>query len=465
MKNIVIDTNVLLSDPTSLFKFEEHNITLPTTVLYELDNIKDRRDKEGVTKEAREAIKIIDTIIGGASPDLLQNGVEIVYPENMKTGAGKLSILSTNSDVIKKIVKDKGLDDSPDSQIIAATLFLQASNKDTTLVTQDVNMRLIASANGVCNVEGYKNEKALDDLELLSSGVFTIEHKNWEDFKWETDLSEELGQVYLISRKDIPDPYIGLNIFFSDDEKTLIGTVLSFTDETCSIQPKQNKELMSNDAWGIKPKNIEQALGLDALLDPSIDCAIIFGAAGTGKTILALASAIRQVIDDGRYDKIILTRAIANLDEEIGFTPGTETEKMMPWLGGFTDALEALHKSDAKDDTTSMTSTDYVEEKAAISYKSLNFFRGRSFADAICIIDESQNLTRHQVKSIVTRAGKNCKLVFLGNLAQIDKHYLSPLTSGLTHLVVEMKNYEDSRVLMLTANERSKLAEFGEAHL
>lgn len=465
MKNLVIDTNVLLSDPTCIFKFDEHRIYIPTYVLYELDNIKDRRDKAGVTKEAREAIKIISDIVEKKSSKEIQTGVPIIYPANFDNNGGTLAVIGSKKNEIEDIVKKTDLDDSPDSKIIACCLLLQEQKNDNVvLVTQDVNMRLIASSVGVQHVEGYKNEKALDDVDLLSSGVFQLEAKSWNDLVYASELDEELGSIMVMDSEQFNGANIGTFVLLSDEHLTIVGSIIKVEDDKVFIQSRNADEMAKRKAWGIIPRNKEQQLALDCLLDQNVDLVTLHGGAGTGKTLLALASAIEQVLEQKRYDKIILTRAIAHLDEEIGHLPGTEEEKMSSWLGGFVDAMEALHKNDEKSHT-GVSSERYVMEKANIQFKSLNFMRGRSLQDAICIIDESQNLTRHQIKSIVTRAGKNCKLVFLGNLAQIDKHYLTALSSGLTHLVVETARYEGARSLHLNEIERSRLAEFGESHL
>lgn len=464
MKNILIDTNVLLSDPTSIYKFDENAIFIPTTVLYELDNIKDRRDKAAVSREAREAIRIIEDIIDKKNPDEIRKGVPIKYPANHKNMGGTLAIIPDEQQHHLTLVKEAGMNDSPDARIIAAALHLQDVTKQpVTLVTQDINMRLIAASVGVEKVEGYRNEKALEDVELLSKGI-TVLDTTWGGDVINTDFDETFGTVYLIPIDAIEEPYVGLYVTLNDEDNTILGDVVKITNDTIIIRMKDSKEMSGKDMWGIKPKNAEQSIAADFLLDPEVDLAIIYGPAGTGKTILAMSAAIQGTLADKQYDKIILTRALSDLDQSIGYTPGTEEEKMKVWLGGFEDALEVIHKNDAKDANSKMTSSQYVAEKANIQFKSINFMRGRSLT-GIVIIDEAQNLTLHQVKSIVTRASANCKLIFLGNLSQIDSHWISPRSSGLTHLVVESKDYEGARAIYLSSNERSKLAAFGEQKL
>ncbi|MFQ3198687.1 MAG: PhoH-like ATPase, partial [Paraglaciecola sp.] len=217
----------------------------------------------------------------------------------------------------------------------------------------------------------------------------------------------------------------------------------------------------SSRAWGISPKNIGQAMAFHALLDPHIDLVILTGPAGSGKTLLALAAALEMVVEKNMYDKIIVTRSTPEIAESIGFLPGTEEEKMAPWLAAITDSLEVLHKHDEN----VKGSMSYIMEKANIQFKSVNFMRGRSIQNAIVILDESQNLTASQLKTIITRCGEGTKLICSGNLAQIDSNYLSAVTSGLTYIVEKFKNFSGSATINLDGVVRSRLAEFAEEQL
>jgi PhoH-like ATPase len=218
---------------------------------------------------------------------------------------------------------------------------------------------------------------------------------------------------------------------------------------------------MEVEAWGLKPRDLYQAMALNLLLDPQIHLVNLTGSAGSGKTILALAAAIEQTVATKLYRRIIVTRSTQGLDEDIGFLPGTEEEKMEPWLGAITDNLEALHL----EDENCRSSVEYVLDKVPLMFKSLNYIRGRSFQSSLIIIDESQNLTPHQIKTIVTRAGNGSKVICLGNLAQIDTPYLTPISSGLTYLTERFKGFQHGGNVLLQGVPRSILAAFAEEHL
>lgn len=202
-------------------------------------------------------------------------------------------------------------------------------------------------------------------------------------------------------------------------------------------------------------------MALQALLDPDIDLVILTGPAGCGKTLLAMAAALELVVERNRYDKVIVTRNTPEIAESIGFLPGTEEEKMMPWLAAITDTLEVLHKNDVNP-TGSM---NYIMEKANIQFKSINFMRGRSIQNSIVLLDECQNLTASQIKTMITRMGEGTKLICCGNLAQIDSNYLTAVTSGLTYIVERFKDFEGSANVYLNGVVRSRLAEYAEEHL
>ena len=232
-------------------------------------------------------------------------------------------------------------------------------------------------------------------------------------------------------------------------------------DDKVSILDLGRDRLLAKSAWGINAKNIYQGMAMDALLDPTIDLVILTGPAGSGKTLLALATALEQVIERGLYDKIIVTRSTPEIAESIGFLPGTEEEKMAPWLAAITDSLEVLHQQDE----SMHGSLNYIMDKANIQFKSVNFMRGRSIQNALVLLDECQNLTAAQLKTIITRCGEGTKLVCSGNLAQIDSNYLTAVTSGLTYIVERFKNFPGSATVNLNGVVRSRLASFAEENL
>ncbi len=206
---------------------------------------------------------------------------------------------------------------------------------------------------------------------------------------------------------------------------------------------------------------IYKCKAINALLDPKVNLVILTGLADTGETLLAVAAALELVIENKQYDKIIVTRNTPDIAENIGFLPGTEEEKMMPWLASVTDTLEVLHKND----NCSASSVNYIMDKANIQFKSVNFMRGRSIQNSFVLLDECQNLTASQLKTIITRCGEGTKIVCSGNLAQIDSNYLTPVTSGLTYIVERFKDFEGSANIYLNGVMRSRLAEFAEEHL
>ncbi|MEC9060375.1 MAG: PhoH family protein, partial [Pseudomonadota bacterium] len=262
-----------------------------------------------------------------------------------------------------------------------------------------------------------------------------------------------------IPKSMLPEAYV--NEFLLDETKQFAGLVEEITDDHLEVLDLGYERLMGRHAWGITPKNIGQAMALHALLDPHIDMVILTGPAGSGKTLLALAAALEMVVERNMYDKIIVTRSTPEIAESIGFLPGTEEEKMLPWLAAITDSLEVLHKHDEN----TKGSMNYIMEKANIQYKSVNFMRGRSIQNAIVILDESQNLTASQLKTIITRCGEGTKLIVGGNLAQIDSNYLSAVTSGLTYLVEKFKDFSGSATINLDGVVRSRLASFAEENL
>jgi PhoH-like ATPase len=253
---------------------------------------------------------------------------------------------------------------------------------------------------------------------------------------------------------------LNLNEFIID-EQGFIGRVSEINEDKIIIQDLSQQDLLNQEAWGLVPRDIYQALALNLLLDPEIHLVNLTGAAGSGKTILALAAAIEMTVASKKYKRIIATRSTQGLDEDIGFLPGSEREKMEPWLGAITDNLEALHE----DDENMHSSVDYILDKVPIQFKSMNYIRGRSFQHSLILIDECQNLTPHQVKTIVTRAGTGSKVICLGNLAQIDTPYLGPLSSGLTYMTERFKRFKHGGHIHLQGVPRSILAEYAEANL
>jgi PhoH-like ATPase len=456
-KIYVLDTNVLIHDPNSVINFDEHQVAIPITVLEELDKLKS--SKHTVSADCRQAIRRIDELIGDAPPDQVERGVPILRPDS-KQPKGSIAILMTDPD--KKITPlNPALpNDLNDNKIINLIVKLQSSapNTEYILVTKDINMRLKARGCGI-RAEDYQNDQLVSDIELLPAGFIQLEGSFWDRVDSVESVMEDKRAKHIIPRATL-DQEIYYNQFILD-EQGFIGKVVEISADHIGLKDLCHDMMMSQQAWGLSPRDIYQAMALNILLDPDIHLVTLTGSAGSGKTILALAAAIEQTLSIKRYKRIIVTRTIQGLDEDIGFLPGTEEEKMEPWLGAITDNLEALHDDDECRDG----SLDYLLQKVPIQFKSLNYMRGRSFQQSFILIDECQNLTPHQIKTIITRAGAGSKVICLGNLAQIDTAYMNPISSGLTYLTARFRQFPLGGTLQLQGVPRSQLAEYAEQYL
>ena len=451
----ILDTNILLHEPFAFLSFEEHDVVVPMTVLEELDSIKDRR--KDVSRDARVAIRALEDTLTDATPEQVLAGVKLPESDEQHP-SGCLSII--NDYALKQTAKTLSFNEN-DNRIINAAIQIQEQNpkKKVVLVTKDINMRLKAKGAGLAHVEDYRTDQLIDDIKFLTKGYHQFEGDFWQQIKDCDSESDGRFTTHYIDKAIVPLSY--MNEYLIDDNESFAGKVIGWNDEQVSILDLGHERLMGKSAWGIHPKNIYQGMAMDALLDPNIDLVILTGPAGCGKTLLALATALEQVVERGLYDKIIVTRSTPEIAESIGFLPGTEEEKMAPWLAAITDSLEVLHGQDE-----SMSgSLDYIMDKANIQFKSVNFMRGRSIQNSLVLLDECQNLTAAQLKTIITRCGEGTKLVCSGNLAQIDSNYLTAVTSGLTYIVERFKDFSGSATINLNGVVRSRLASFAEENL
>ena len=455
-KIYVLDTNVLLHDPTAITAFAEHQVVIPMTVLEELDHIKDRRDKS-VSREARIAIQLIDKVVGNASPQQIQKGVDIpgsnldenrlgalaIFPDQLIADDAEVPFLNTNED------------QANDNRIINVALRLSADNPGgfVCLVTKDINMRIKAKGSGLEYVEDYRHDRVLDDIDLLSTGYECFSGDFWSSIQQVDTVREESLTLHRIPRSELPDAYPNQFVY---DDQAFIAYVDHVDEDYVYLAVDSRDHLMNQRFWGLAPRNLEQAMAMRLLDSEDVDMTVLTGPAGSGKTLLALAYGLHAILEQRKYNKLIVARSTPPIAEEIGFLPGTEEEKMAPWLAAFDDNLEILHVFDAAVRTFVC---------ANIQFKSLNFMRGRSFNGAYIVIDEAQGLTQFQLKSIISRVGADSKLVVLGNLAQIDNKYISPLTSGLTYLVEKVKSYPHAGVMHVNGIVRSRLAAFAEENL
>jgi PhoH-like ATPase len=459
-KSYILDTNVLIHDPNSILNFEEHHVIIPMTVLEELDKLKSGH-KSGVASECRQAIRLIDQVLGAATVDEIEHGVPIRAP-GRKDSHGTLTVLLNRLENNVEEVLSNTLNDN---RIINSLLTLQRNNPDQhyVLVTKDINMRLKARSCGL-DAEDYHNDQLVSDIRQLNKGYHEVPGSFWDRVETVETKQTSRGVFHALSRAFLVDEVLGCELFpnqFVLDEQGFVGRVVEVSSHSVTLQDLPREQLMHQSAWGLKPINVHQAIALHLLLDPDVHIVNLTGAAGSGKTILALAASIEMVIGLKRYNKIIATRSTPPLAEEHGFLPGNEEEKMDPWLGAITDNIEALHLNDENP----MSSIQYVKERANIQFKALNYIRGRSFQKAIILIDECQNLTPHQMKAIITRAGEGSKVVCLGNLAQIDTPYLSATSSGLAYMAERFKGFGHGGSVHLNGVPRSVLAEFAEANL
>jgi len=459
-KTFVLDTNVLLHDPMSVFNFHEHAVVIPMTVLEELDDIKDR--KKNVAAEARSAIRMVDEVLGQSTPEAIAQGVEI--PVALKGDSGKLlGTLAIHRSPLADESKGR-LDDieSNDNRIINCALEIQNQDpaREVILVTKDINMRLKALGAGLNRVEDYRRDQLVSDVELLPSGHLELETEFWK-LVTDVDTWSEGSKTYHRVPRSVFTEEIYANQYVIDSTDEFAARISQIEDESVVLLDVGRHRLEDMEAWGIRPLNVYQGMAMHALLDTGLDLNLLIGAAGSGKTLLSLACALELVVEQKRYSKIVVTRSTPPVAEDIGFLPGTEEEKMMPWLAAIHDNLEALHEHDDNPEA----SMRFALEKGNIQFKSLNFIRGRSIQDAIILLDESQNLTPQQLKTIITRCGKGSKIVCLGNLAQIDSNYLTALTSGLTYVVERFKGWTGASTQHLEGVVRSRLASYAEQNL
>lgn len=456
-KTYVLDTNVLIHDPNSLLNFEEHRVTIPMTVLEELDRLK--TGKSNTAADCRAVIRLIDRILGQAAPAEVEAGIPIARGGDQTQGT--LTVLMPRAASGAAALPEH----LNDNRIINDVVAMKLADPDGcyVLVTKDINMRLKARACGI-DAEDYHNDQLVSDIRQLTRGYFQVSGSFWERVTEVETEQHGAETLHRLSRDLLVHEILGEEVYpnqFILDDQGFVGCIVDIGERVVTLRHHKADALMEQQAWGLKPLNLQQAVALQLLLDPDIHLVTLTGAAGSGKTILALAAAIEMTVEQRRFNKIIATRSTPPLAEEHGFLPGTEEEKMDPWLGAINDNIEALHLNDENP----AGSIQYVKERANIQFKALNYIRGRSFQKALILIDESQNLTPHQMKAIITRAGEGSKVVCLGNLAQIDTPYLSPTSSGLTYMTERFKRFVHGGSVQLQGVPRSLLAEYAETWL
>ena len=463
VKLFVLDTNVLMHDPMSLFRFEEHDVFLPMITLEELDGHK--KGMSEVARSVRQVSRELDALATFSSKDGSVDAADGIALN--KTGhrdaGGKLYFQTTLLDVTLPAGLPQG---KADNQILGVVQGLRAQEakaerpRDVVLVSKDINMRVKARALGL-PAEDYFNDKTLEDGDLLYTGVLALPQDFWERHGKTMESWQQGGFTYYrVSGPLVPQLLINLFVYLEvPGAAPLYARVTEITGKTAVLKTLRDYAHAKNAVWGVTARNREQNFALNLLMDPDCDFITLTGNAGTGKTLMTLAAALSQVLDDRRYTEIIVTRVTVPVGDDIGFLPGNEEEKMGPWMGALDDNLEVLARTDGGAGEWGRAATnDLVRSK--IKIKSLNFMRGRTFLNKFVLIDEAQNLTPKQMKTLITRAGPGTKIVCLGNLAQIDTPYLTEGSSGLTYAVDRFKGWPHGGHVTLARGERSRLADF-----
>ncbi|MCJ0825072.1 PhoH family protein [Luteimonas sp. 50] len=452
----VLDTNVLMHDPTALFKFEEHDVYLPMQVMEELDNAK--KGTSEASRNARQVSRFLNELIEAESSRDITDGLPLVQPKALQLrgaqSAGRLRFQTRDFDSGKRFGAV-----IPDNHILGAILALKEDEPTASVVfvSKDINLRIKASIAGIVN-EDYENDRALDDFSLLFTGATALPEDFWQRHGKDLRSWTEKGRTfYEIARAQDDDWHPNQFLYLPGDEEAELK-VARVGDDKVTLQIVDDFRHAQHAVWGINARNREQNFALNALMDPEIDFVTLLGTAGTGKTLLALAAGLAQTMDAQRYREIIMTRATVSVGEDIGFLPGTEEEKMTPWMGALTDNLEVLTHNQEGGSWGRAATNDLLASR--IKIRSLNFMRGRTFLSRYLILDEAQNLTPKQMKTLITRAGPGTKIVCLGNVEQIDTPYLTETTSGLTYAVDRFKHWPHSAHVTLRRGERSRLADY-----
>ena len=460
----VLDTNVLMHDPTAIFRFQEHDIFLPMVVLEELD-----RGKKGmseVARNVRQVSRFLDQLMTGSGKEEIDVGLPI-HPLRENLGGhvlpatGRLFFQTSPLDVrLASTLPGNNVDNT----ILGTAQALQERHPERTVivVSKDINLRIKAAVLGI-PAEDYSNDQVLDDVNLLYTGQTELPIYFWDSHDRTVEAwKEECLTYYKISGPDVADWYPNQSLYLQGDESFEAMEREKRSATSAIIELAEDYRPHRHNVWGITARNREQNFALNMLMDPDLDFVTLLGTAGTGKTLLALAAGLSQVLDRSIYREIIMTRVTVPVGEDIGFLPGTEEEKMTPWMGALMDNLEVLTQTEGGEWGRAATN-DLLRNRIRI--QSLNFMRGRTFLHKYIILDEAQNLTAKQMKTLITRAGPGTKIICLGNISQIDTPYLTETTSGLTYVVDRFKHWPHSGHITLIRGERSRLADFASEEL
>lgn len=457
----ILDTNVLVHDPAAFFRFHEHDVHIPIAVIEELDSLK--RGASDVARHARQASRYLDDLLvefqvrGKGS---LTDGIDL--SKYCPDAASDLK--PTGKLVIQSWDLAKGAKGGDNGVLAYAEWLRKSAGQATepsniTLISKDINLRIKAATIGF-SAEDYLYD-SVDEKEVpTENGYVRLPEDFWDRCGTNVNASHEDGfTVYRVRCDLVKEWHVNQFLEAPGRGGEPLHLIVTYIDgdeaaltETVNYRHKE--------IWGINARNDEQNYALNLLMDPDIDFVVLTGAAGTGKTLLALAAALEQTSAGANslFEEIIMTRVTIPLGEDIGFLPGTEEEKMTPWMGALKDNLEVLGAGAFKDKYERETTMEVMQKKIAI--RSINFMRGRTFFKRFVIVDEAQNLTPKQMKALLTRAGPGTKMVLLGDLEQIDTPYLDARSSGLAYVIQRMKGWEFGGHVALRRGERSRLAQF-----
>lgn len=462
-KLFVLDTNILMHDPSAMYRFEEHDIYIPMVVLEELDNHKTGMSE--LARNVRQTNRMLVELMNSASHAQIVEGLVIpAYgAQTSAEGRGRLFFQTDEFDC-KNIFSLPGK--KVDNTILATAMGLQkklAGKQQVVIVSKDINLRIKAGILGIA-AEDYYNDRVMEDVDLLHTGLHLLDNDFWDTHSKDMEAWQEKEKTfYRISGPLVKKWRLNDCLSTINNEFQAIVKSIDQDKDSAVIQLVRDYSQASHTVWGINSRNREQNFALNLLLDPNIDFVSLQGAAGTGKTLLTIAAGLVQVMDLKIYNEILMTRVTIPVGEDIGFLPGTEEEKMAPWMGALMDNLEVLNANQEGGHFGRGATSELLQNK--IKIRSLNFMRGRTFLSRYIIIDEAQNLTSKQIKTLVTRAGPGSKIICLGDIKQIDTPYLTETTSGLTYVVDRFKNWEYSAHITLTQGERSRLSYFAAENL
>jgi PhoH-like ATPase len=459
----VLDTNVLMHDPTAIFRFQEHDVYLPMVVLEELDA--NKKGLSEASRNVRQVSRFLDDLMRDATKDQIDAGLPLESLFGANTSAAAARTIRTPGRLffqtrqLTSALPDYLPGHGVDNAILAMTLALQALHHEArvTLVSKDINLRIKAAVVGV-HAEDYYSDKTIEDADVLYTGLAALPADFWEKAGKDIKSWKEGGRTfYQVTGPIVSELHV--NQFVHETAESGIEAIVRRIENgAATLELARDYRSERNSIWGVGARNREQNFALNLLLDPEIDFVTILGPAGTGKTLLTLAAGLTQTLESNRFAEIIMTRVTIPLGEDIGFLPGTEEEKMEPWMGALMDNLEVLTQSSEGGSWGRGATNDLLRNR--IKIRSLNFMRGRTFLNRYVILDEAQNLTPKQMKALVTRAGPGTKIVCLGNIAQIDTPYLTETTSGLTYVVNRFRGWDHAGHITLVRGERSRLADF-----